>query len=321
MGLEFSDLYEPKERIDLIGESQLKAYDVLVKQEPQIVFLTGPSGVGKSSVARLYASHLLNIPVEELNGHFYYNYIDGGGTKIDDWKDLTKMFMYRAIEPTVYMVDEADNLTDKSQVILNRYFEKGNLPENTYFILATLKPDNPTFRNDFKSRLTPHFHLTSPTEQEQKVRMLDIFKDENVLVEGQSLYELENPRKTITKEEANDVFNASEGSIRVLMNNIKAIIEGYFQTSEQVDNSDVYNLLISGNRDIKRLYNSTKKVTNFNSLADGICRNVVNGISYNKLKGNEIEQGKEILKVFGLGLPTTVDPRIAFHTLLLNFCD
>ena len=314
-----SDKYAPKEPKELLGEIQKRAIQILIRDTPQIVLFTGASGTGKTSTSKLYAAHLLDCSIDELNNNFNFRYVNAKSTKLPFWQNLTDSFNYRILEKTVYLIDEADRLTDHSQIHLNDWFEGNKLPDNVFFILTTLKPDNLNFNKDFKDRLYPRFHFLPPSPNEQKHKMIEVFKSEGVQIDG--VYELDNPKKTISKEEANAVFDASNGSIRVLLDNIQSLIDGVFVSPVNAQESPFFTLLLNGEENPVTIFKSLRQYTNYQELCNGIVKSTINSITYKRLSREQEKNGLLMIKLFGNGLSRNAEPKTAFYKLVVDFLD
>jgi len=99
---------------------------------------TGPRGVGKTSVARILAHEINNLPYTEEDAHIDIIEIDAASNRgIDEIRDLREKIY---IAPTtgkykVYIIDEVHMLTPQAFNALLKTLEEP--PEHVVFILAT----------------------------------------------------------------------------------------------------------------------------------------------------------------------------------------
>jgi len=313
--MKFSDKYAPTGIENILGKSQKNACRVMIKNEPQIVLLTGDSGVGKTTTAKIYASHLLDCSATDLKNEFGYRYINARtNSGVDFWKGIEAEFAYSQTGRSVFVVDEVDQLSTASQKNLNSLFESNSLPDSVFFIFCTLDPYASNFKHDFRDRLTPRFQLTSPTVKEQKHFMIDVFKQEGMVIGNEP-----TAIKNITPEQANDVFETSDGSIRVLLDNIQALLDGHFISGGGEEADNIVDLLLGGEQDLGRILKSIKHVSSFTSIPNAMCRSVINNLSYKG--GRDSEQNRKVLTVFGKGLDPNVAPKVSFVRLVVEFLD
>src|SRR3989344_2039038 len=133
--------YRPKSFSEVIGQEPIT--DTLTKalksgRISHAYLLTGPKGVGKTSVARILAHEVNNLPYKGESIHLDIIEIDAASNRrIDEVRDIREKVH---IAPTsakykVYIIDEVHMLTKEAFNALLKTLEEP--PEHCIFILAT----------------------------------------------------------------------------------------------------------------------------------------------------------------------------------------
>jgi DNA polymerase-3 subunit gamma/tau len=141
MGKALYRVYRPKKLADVVGQEHItKTLSEALKQGriSHAYLFTGPRGVGKTSVARILAHEINNLPYEDDSVHFDIIEIDAASNRrIDEIRELRERV---AVAPTsakykVYIIDEVHMLTREAFNALLKTLEEP--PEHVVFILAT----------------------------------------------------------------------------------------------------------------------------------------------------------------------------------------
>lgn len=134
----FHTKYRPRSFDDIVGnEATVRSITQILSDDPganHTWMFTGPSGTGKTTIARIIARELgaTGAGIIESNAAQYRG--------IDDTKRLIAQVQFRVPGSpiTAYILDECHQLTNDSQQLLLKILEEP--PEHAYFILCTTDP-------------------------------------------------------------------------------------------------------------------------------------------------------------------------------------
>lgn len=146
--------------------------------------LTGPRGVGKTSVARIIAHEVNKLPYSE-DPHLDIIEIDAASNRrIDDIRDLREKVNIAPVsaEYKVYIVDEVHMLTGESFNALLKTLEEP--PSHVIFILATTESHK--VPATIISR-TQRFHFRPATIEDTVKHLTSITKKEKITAEADAL--------------------------------------------------------------------------------------------------------------------------------------
>lgn len=133
--------YRPKKLVEIVGQEHIT--DTLTRALEQgsishAYLLTGPRGVGKTSIARILAYEVNKLPYDEDAIHLDIIEIDAASNRrIDEIRDLKERVNVSPTSATykVYIIDEVHMLTKEAFNALLKTLEEP--PEHAIFILAT----------------------------------------------------------------------------------------------------------------------------------------------------------------------------------------
>lgn len=188
MGKALYRTYRSKSLQDVVGQEHVISTLTRALETGAIshaYLLTGPRGVGKTSIARILAHEINNLPYDDESTHLDIIEIDAASNRrIDDIRDLRDKVH---IAPTsakykVYIIDEVHMLTGESFNALLKTLEEP--PAHVVFILATTEAHK--LPETIISR-TQRFTFR-PIDQKQVVAHLkSIAKKENINIDDNAL--------------------------------------------------------------------------------------------------------------------------------------
>lgn len=188
MGKALYRQYRPKKLAEVIGQEHVTTtLDHALKRGmmSHAYLLTGPRGVGKTSIARILAFEVNGIPYDEESSHLDIIEIDAASNRrIDEIRDLKERVN---IAPTsakykVYIIDEVHMLTREAFNALLKTLEEP--PAHVIFILATTEAHKvPETIISRTQRLT-----FKPVEQSKVISHLKVIaKNESIVIDDEAL--------------------------------------------------------------------------------------------------------------------------------------
>ncbi len=188
MGKALYRKYRSKSLDEIVGQKHITQTLTNALKNGQIshaYLFTGPRGVGKTSVARILAHAVNNLPYTHENNHIDIIEIDAASNRrIDEIRDLRDKVN---ITPTsakykVYIIDEVHMLTREAFNALLKTLEEP--PDHVIFILATTEAHK--LPETIVSR-TQRFSFKPINEDEAVAHLRTIAKTENITIDDQAL--------------------------------------------------------------------------------------------------------------------------------------
>lgn len=133
--------YRSKSLADIIGQDHVTEILSRAIQQSRIshaYLLTGPRGVGKTSIARILAHEINKLPYDEETNHLDIIEIDAASNNgVEDVRDLREKAQIAPVSAAkkVYIIDEVHMLSKPAFNALLKTLEEP--PEHVVFILAT----------------------------------------------------------------------------------------------------------------------------------------------------------------------------------------
>jgi len=166
--------YRPRALDEVVGEEHITSVlDAAIKSGnfSHAYLLTGPRGIGKTSVARIIAHMINNLPYDDA-GHIDIIEIDAASnTGVDHIRDLREKatIMPTSAKYKIYIIDEVHMLSSGAFNALLKTLEEP--PEHVIFILATTEVQKiPATILSRTQRF--HFHPVSADQVAGHLRMI-----------------------------------------------------------------------------------------------------------------------------------------------------
>ena len=188
MGKALYRVYRPKNLAEVVGQEHItKTLEQALNQGriSHAYLFTGPRGVGKTSVARIWAHEINGLPYQDDQPHIDIIEIDAASNRrIDEIRDLRDRV---AIAPAsakykVYIIDEVHMLTREAFNALLKTLEEP--PAHVVFILATT--DAHKLPETIISR-TQRFSFRPAEKNQVKALLQQIVKQEKLTVDEAAL--------------------------------------------------------------------------------------------------------------------------------------
>ncbi|MES2971423.1 MAG: DNA polymerase III subunit gamma/tau [Patescibacteria group bacterium] len=188
MGKAFYRKYRPKKLSEVVGQEHVTNTLSRAFKKSMIshaYLLTGPKGVGKTSIARIIAYEVNSLPYDEEATHLDIIEIDAASNRrIDEIRELKERVN---IAPTsakykVYIIDEVHMLTKEAFNALLKTLEEP--PEHAIFILATTEAHK--VPETIISR-TQRFSFKPVSMAKVTAHLRQIAKLENIVIEDAAL--------------------------------------------------------------------------------------------------------------------------------------
>jgi len=196
MGDIMHNKYRPQTLGAIFGQKEIvESVRNLFKQEeiPHAFLFSGPSGTGKTSIARIIA----NMLEADKSDIIEVNIANTGG--VDFVRELNEIAKYPSLfgKSKVFILDECQMLTKEGQNAILKLLEDS--PKHAYFLLCTTETQKLLLT--LKNRCTS-FTLKSLSNKEIENLLLSVMKAENQQVHGDILnllvYKAEGcPRKAL----------------------------------------------------------------------------------------------------------------------------
>jgi DNA polymerase-3 subunit gamma/tau len=180
--------YRSKSLAEVVGQSHVT--DVLARSLAQgriahAYLLTGPRGVGKTSIARILAHEINKLPYSEDNTHLDIIEIDAASNNgVEDVRDLREKVQIAPVSASkkIYIIDEVHMLSKAAFNALLKTLEEP--PEHAVFILATTDADK--LPQTIISR-TQRFSFRAITAADAIAHLRHIAKEEKINIDDEAL--------------------------------------------------------------------------------------------------------------------------------------
>ena len=183
---------------------------------PSAILITGPSGVGKTTLARAFAADL-NGGAESLSSNDYIEVNVADNRSIDDIRELAKLSKHRSIygKKKVIVLDEAQALIGPALACTLKTIEEPSA--DTVWILCSMEPQKfKTGQYRALANRCVQFNLSLPTNK-------DLLKQAVRICKGEGMSYMLDEKYTLLKH---IVLNAN-GEMRTLAQLIEACQQYY----------------------------------------------------------------------------------------------
>ena len=173
--------YRSKSLDEIVGQQHITAILQRAIEKDKIAhayLLTGPKGVGKTSIARILAHEINKLPYTDESQHLDIIEIDAASNNsVEDVRDLREKVQIAPISAKrkVYIIDEVHMLSKQAFNALLKTLEEP--PEHIVFILATT--DAEKLPATIISRVQ-RFNFRAISQQDAVQHLKEIAKKENV---------------------------------------------------------------------------------------------------------------------------------------------
>ncbi|RYF29320.1 MAG: DNA polymerase III subunit gamma/tau [Chloroflexi bacterium] len=180
--------YRSKSLNEIVGQSHVTAILSRSIKQGKIAhayLLTGPRGIGKTSIARILAHEINGLPYADEGVHLDIIEIDAASNNgVEDVRDLREKVQIAPVSAAkkVYIIDEVHMLSKAAFNALLKTLEEP--PEHIVFILATTDIDK--LPSTIISR-TQRYGLRAITTDDAKKHLRHIAESENIKIDDESL--------------------------------------------------------------------------------------------------------------------------------------
>ncbi len=275
--------------------------------------LTGPRGVGKTSVARILAHEINNLPYTDDSSHIDIIEIDAASNRrIDEIRELRERVY---VAPTsakykVYIIDEVHMLTKEAFNALLKTLEEP--PAHVVFILATT--DAHKLPETIVSR-TQRFTF-KPVEMDEVVKHLKhIAREEKIDVSDDALELLAEHGEGSFRDSISLFDQASNQSTKIEADNVRQLLG--------IPPSDLVAQIVaqlSSGADLSAVVTTLSKLYNQGYQAAAIAKQLSQILRQSLLDNQLILPSDQLLSLLGqlVAVPAAHDPERILEITLLS---
>lgn len=301
--MNYTEKFRPQNPKQLIGETQRKvATNLLKKVEEgkivQEVLFSGDSGIGKTTIAKMYISAILGYPYDGAP----FNCADKTGVDyIRDEVIGTMGFMPLDSDYRVYFLDEIHMLSQQAQNSLLVAIEP--VPEHVLLVCCTTQPEK--LITTLRSRLK-EYHLTPPNISEFQVLTKWICKKLD---------------KNIPDLLRDEIIGLAGGNVRQFVNYLEQALDGSYTSVEEIKQKqeNLARLLMGYNAPNRAdLFNAIDSSTDYVREAIGLSKYAIAIIKNPRSNGYSLKAAEIVLEILGNRPAKEIDSDVTFFNRLLE---
>lgn len=250
------------------------------KKIPHVLLFTGPSGVGKTTLARILASKM------KCTGTDFYEINGASNRGIDDIRSIQKNVGTSPLQSPcrIWLLDEAHALTGDAQTALLKTLE--DTPDHAYFFLATTDPQK--LKKTIRTRCTD-------------IRCKPLSEKDLITVVTEVA---ERVGDSVESSVASKIAEHSDGSARAAVQLLGKVlnISGESDRLDMVESDESRGEAFDLARAVCQKNPSWKKVSEAIKACDGAdpetCRRIILGYASSMLLKSGNSRGSEVIDIF-----------------------
>lgn len=294
---EFAEIFRPKNPGQLTGSQQIKEARVLLNKASsgklcQKVLFSGPSGVGKTTIARMYIGEIL--PDFENSMDFVFVNC-GRDTGVDNIRSLViEKLHYSPFDSPykVFFLDEIHKLSKQARDALLTEIEPP--PSHVVIVACTTQPDilEPPFRSRFQE-----CKLFSPTIVEFKELARKIVGNKKANIKFKNIP---------TEADINDIISISGGNVRTFVTYLERFSEGLSVGNIlELENNQLKlgHEIVNNHPDLRKWITLLEKGTDYYGESSKLCAYAGMVVKNPTSSSIAFHRAMLIIDEFGDGLP------------------
>ncbi|HUD06802.1 MAG TPA: DNA polymerase III subunit gamma/tau [Candidatus Saccharimonadales bacterium] len=315
MGQALYRKYRSKSLAEVLGQEHItKTLSQALKngQISHAYLFTGPRGVGKTSVARILAHAVNNLPYDSDSEHLDIIEIDAASNRrIDEIRELRQRVN---VAPTsakykVYIIDEAHMLTKEAFNALLKTLEEP--PEHVIFILATTEAHK--VPETISSR-TQQFKFQTIPNSDLRAGLSDIAKKEKIEIDPQALELVVEAGRGSFRDSISLLDQASSDGKKITSDVVESILglaptKAIDEVVEAVSSGSAKDLMDQ----ITKISESGYNIVSVNKQLVGYLRKGLINNSLRMSRSDILSLMQDLIMV-----PASADPESAFEIALLG---